>query len=168
MSTVCLIASDTPLPFIDMRILTDYATEFGTVTFLRGFAVGQKSPLPDGDEEAGSMVNKEYVYDFSIEADDTCLEQLKLYLAYNVENGREVDIWSLRLGGDPTKHYTQKIPMKHVKAGTPSTSELNDEVDWYKENFIEPERVKAALNELSVDNIRFVLENSSVCLTVKK
>ena len=165
MSTVCLIASETPLPFIDMRTMKTHASEYGTVTCLEGFAVGERSAvsLEPENAEVGERINKPHVYDISLEADDACLEQLKIYIDH-IDGGGSVEIWSVCPTGDVTKRYKNKIPLRHVK----SADAAEDEIDWYKENYVEPTRVSVTLTELGLENLAFVLENASVCLEIKR
>lgn len=131
-----------------------------------GLAVRQNDfPHGPGDE-VDRFVGKEYNYHISLEADDACVEALRLYLNENMKKESGVELWSIRLGGDYTKHYKTKVPMKNIPADKLEMAE--DDIDWYKENFVIPTRRKVTIEALTTEDILFVLENISACLEIQK
>lgn len=159
MSFASFIASDYPLPKVNLQTLKTFLAMSTAVEFSSGFAV---EPIYYDDE---GFINKKYKYNISLETDNACVESLRQYLIENMKNESEVEVWSIWVGGDYTKHYKTKISFKHTPVKDFDT--VNDDVDWYTEfNFV-PKRRSVYVSALTIEDISFVLDNSGVCLVIK-
>ena len=114
--------------------------------------------------EIDRFVKKAYFYEIDISAPEFALLELKKYLTENTEPSSEIELWSIWLGGDFTKHYltmpkTSNIPNADLK-------DIEDSIDEYAEKHFNPKVRKTRICELSIDDISFIDNHTGVCLIV--
>lgn len=155
MSSVTLIASDYPIPFINRQPslrLTD-----------RSFPHGHLA----GTDDADAYINKQYKNSISLTADESCVDALRQHLNENMRNDSEVEIWSIWLGSGFKEYVNYNVPAKHIPY-----SEIYDveyEIDEYVENkLVKAKHRKTTVQNLQIDDILFVKKNFYVCLTIRK
>lgn len=114
--------------------------------------------------EIDRFIKKAYFYEIDISATKWALSELKKYLTENTKPGNEVELWSIWLGGDFTKHYlsmprTSNIPSAALK-------DIENLIDDYAEEHFNPKIRKMRIHELSIDDISFIGSHTGVCLIV--
>ena len=149
LSIVTLIAYDYPLP----------KTEFHS-----GFSI--LGNYYASCYEVSDFATKKFKYDISLEINNQCIEDLRNYLAKSMVTDTEVELWRIWLGGDYTKPYKEKVPVKHIRSC--ELDDVYDGIDLYTENSFVPQRKETSIMTLAEDDISFVLDNWCVCLAIKK
>ncbi len=114
--------------------------------------------------EIERFVKKAYYYEIDISATNLALSELKKFLTQITLPGSEVELWSLMLGGDLTKHYlsmprTSNIPRADLQ-------EIEESIDAYSEEHFRPKIRKTSICELTINDISFVANHTGVCLIV--
>lgn len=164
MSVIHLLAYDFPLPEVDMRQFKEGFVSKTTIGFLQGFSVINCYCSKD-NVEVFNLITKKYCHDVGLTEEDSCIENFKNYLFKYMKPHTEIEIWSIYLGGDYSKHYTMmprlnNIPLEHLLI-------VNDEIDYFTEYYFKPVKKEINLSMMSKKDVLFVLENTSVCLIIK-
>lgn len=76
-------------------------------------------------------------YAVDISATKLGLSELKKYLTKSTKPGNEVELWSIWLGGDFTKHYSS-IP-KTMNIPSATLYDIEESIDYYAEEHFNPE-----------------------------
>jgi len=157
MSLAYVIACDYPLPETEMEI--EYKSELGFSIYGDYYACCH---------DVSDFVVKKFRYDFSIDTRKQYLEDLRKYLITNMNNNTDVELWSIMLGGDYTKQYeyTIRIPIKNVPLN--ELDAVEDSINYYTEHFFTPQLKYTSVMTLNEDDIGFILNNTGVCLIIKK
>jgi hypothetical protein len=131
---------------------------------IEGFSIEKSYYDRDHCPEINRFVKKEYYYSISVSANRLALMKFKEYLMKNIGSGSEIELWSLWLGGDYTKHY----PAMPKLSNLPNTAwkDVEDSLDYYTENHFNPVIRKVSVCELSIDDISFMTDHTGVCLSV--
>ena len=149
MSHVIILSSDIKMP------------EFYSI---EGFPIEQSYYDRDYCREIDCFVKKEYYYSMDISANKAALLELKKYLMENISPDNEIELWSLWLGGDHTKHYLTMPKISNIPAVV--LDDVEDSIDYYTENNFNPAIRKVSICELSINDISFIQDHSGVCLIV--
>lgn len=160
-----LLASDYPMPKVDFKIFKEKNIAGNFVGFMQGFAVDHCDYLKAETTEIAELISKQYIYDVQFPADISCIEDFKNYLSKNMEPNSEIEIWSIYLGGDNTKHY--KIMPKLNNTSSNDLQMISDEMDYFKEHNFEPERRVTSVISLSKEDVSFFLNNTGACLSIR-
>lgn len=149
MSHILILSSDIKMPEF-------YSTEVFSIT---------KSYYGRECLEIDRFIKKANYYAIEISETKLALSKLKQYLTENTELGSEVELWSIWLGGDFTKHYlsmpkTSNIPSAALK-------DVEDSIDEYAEEHFNPEIRKRHICELSMNDILFINNHTGACLIVR-
>ena len=78
----------------------------------------------------------------------------------------KIELWSIQLGGDYSKHYTKMPRLKNVPLE--DLLMVNDEIDCFTEYHFKPVWREMNLSSLSKKDVLFILENTGVCLAIRK
>ncbi len=135
-----------------------------TIEFVQGFSVINCYHSKDY-MEISNLITRKYCHDVELEEEDSSIENFKNYLFKYMKPHTEIEIWSIYLGGDYSKHYTimprlNNIPLEHLLM-------VNDEIDYFTEYYFKPIKKEINLSMMSRKDISFVLENTGVCIVVK-
>ena len=114
--------------------------------------------------EIDRFVKKAYFYAIDISATKLALSELKKYLTKNTKPGSEVELWSIWVGGDFTKHYLSMPKTSNIPSA--SLKDIEDSIDDYAEEHFNPEIKKTSICELSINDISFIDNHTGVCLIV--
>lgn len=114
--------------------------------------------------ELDRFVKKTYFYAIDISATKLALSELKKYLTENTERGSEVELWSIWLGGDFTKHYLSMPKTSNISYS--ALKDIEDSIDYYSEEHFNPEIRKTSICELSINDISYIDNHTGVCLIV--
>ncbi|SCG82138.1 hypothetical protein DW1_0527 [Proteiniborus sp. DW1] len=164
MSIVHLLAYDFSLPEIDMRVFKEKIAGKSTIGFVQGFSVSNCYWSKD-DIEVSNFITGQYLYDVDLTEEDSCIENFKNYLFRYMKPNSEIELWSIWLGGDDSKHYTIMPRLNNVPSE--DVSMVNDEIGYFAEHYFKPVKRGIELSLLSKKDILFVLENTGVCLIIK-
>ena len=162
---ILLLASDYPTPKVNFTILKEKDSRNISDGFQQGFAVDHCYYLKAETTEIAELISKQYIYNVQLSADISCIEDFNNYLSKNMEPDSEIEIWSIYLGGDYTKHY--KIMPKLNNTSSNDLQMINDELDYFKEHNFKPERRVTGLISLSEEDVAFMLSNTGACLSIK-
>jgi hypothetical protein len=132
---------------------------------IEGFSVGKSYYDRDYCQEIKRFVKKEYYYSIDISTNKPALSSLKEYLTENIRPDGEIELWSVCLGGDFTKHYPTVPKISNIPAVV--LDDVEDSVDYYAENNFNPVIREVSIRELSVNDISFMLDHTGVCLIVR-
>jgi len=116
--------------------------------------------------EINDFATRKFKYDISLEINNQCVEDLRNYLAKSMVKDSEAEIWRIWLGGDYSKPYKEKVPVKHILSC--ELDDVYDCIDLYTENNYVPQRKETSILTLDENDISFVLDNWCVCLTIKE
>ncbi len=100
MSRIYLLAADKPLPLCDFQEMREHQIGGNVVAFAAGFAVSEPAYYRAAVEELGLPL-KPYWYELSLELRGADLRRLTDYLTENLLPGEEVELWAVRIGGEP-------------------------------------------------------------------
>ena len=114
--------------------------------------------------ELDRFIKKEYYYSLGISLNQLALLKFKQYLAKNMTPDSEIELWSLWLGGDTTKHY--KTMPKVSNISNVDLKDIEDLIDYYSENNFSPLIRKVNISELTISDIAFIDTQSGSCLIV--
>jgi hypothetical protein len=114
--------------------------------------------------EIDRFVKKAYFYVIDISATKQALLELKKYLTTNTEPGNEVELWSIWLGGDFTKHYRSMPKISNIPSS--ELKDIEDLIDDYAEEHFNPKIRRTHICELSINDISFIDNHTGVCLVV--
>lgn len=131
---------------------------------IEGFSIEKSYYDRNYCPEIYRFVKKEYYYSIDISANRLALLELKRYLMENIRPDKNVELWSLRLGGDSTKHYLTMPKISNIPFV--ALKDVEDSIDYYAENHFNPIIRKVSVSELSMDDISFMKEHTGVCLSV--
>lgn len=148
MSHVLILSSDTKMPEF-------HSSEALSIT---------KSYYGREYLEIDRFVKKTYFYEIDISASKLALFELKKYIAANMEPGSEVELWSIQLGGDFTKHYLTMPKTSNIP--TAALKDIENLIDEYAEEHFNPKIRKTCIDALSIDDISFIDNHTGVCLIV--
>lgn len=126
-----------------------------------GFSV-EKSYYYQECPEIDRFLIKAYYYTMDISVNELALLELKKYLTENTEAGSEVELWSIWLGGDFTKHYLSMPKISNIP--TKALKEIEDSIDAYAEDHFNPEIRKTRICELCINDISFIDKYTGACL----
>lgn len=147
-----------------MRVYKERIVSQISIGLPQGFAVS-KSYYSKDYTEIADFVKSQYYYEVDLTDEDSCIDNFKDYLLRYMKPSSEIELWSIELDGDYSKHYTimpklNNIPSKDILM-------VDDEIDYYTENYYEPVRREIKLSMLSKKDVLFILENTGVCLTIR-
>jgi len=147
-----------------MRVFREKIIGKTSIGFVQGFSVSNCYWSKD-DVEIANFITRQYLYEVELTEEDSCIENFKNYLSRHMKSNSEIELWSIQLGGDYSKHYTimprlNNVPLEDV-------SIVNDEIDYFSEYYFEPIRREIKLSLLSKKDVLFILENTGVCLIIK-
>lgn len=162
---ILLLASEYPMPKVNLKIFEENDMHNSSVGFQQGFAVEHCYYQKAETIEIAELISKQYIYAVQLTADIFCVEELKNYLSKNMEPNSEIEIWSIYLGGDYTQHY--KIMPKLNTTSPYDLKMISDEMDYFKEHNFEPIRLVAGLILLSEKDVSFILSNTGACLSIR-
>lgn len=116
------------------------------------------------DSEIAYNMIKQYCYTLSFSDELSCLEDLRDYLLKHMKTNSQIDIWSIWLGGDISMNYTimpklNNLPLNDILA-------IYDEMDYFSEYYFRPTIRKTTINSLNEEDIRFISDNTGVCLII--
>lgn len=114
--------------------------------------------------EIDRYIKKEYYNETYINTDHIPLLKLKEYLLKNMKPDSEIELWSLWLGGDFTKHYHTMPKISNIPGG--NLKDVEDSIDYYAENHFSPVIRKVRVSEMSINDISFINTQSGSCLKV--
>jgi len=160
------MAYDHPLPKIK-TITYDCSAPEVCLWLSAGFSVSEGNYADySNSRDAINLAAKKYLYEFSIHKCDQCMEDFRHYLTGNMRDNTELEIWSIWLGNDFTKHDKHKFPVKNIRF-----EDITVDYDWYREELYVhyiPQRRKASVGTLSNDDLSFIEKNYGVCLVIRK
>lgn len=110
------------------------------------------------------FIKKEYYNEIYIYTNNFALWKLKEYLLKNMKTDSEIELWSLWLGGDFTKHYPSMPKISNIP--DVCLNDVEDSIDFYTENHFSPVIKKVSLCELSINDISFLNTQSGSCLII--
>ena len=147
-----------------MRVFREKIIGKTSIGFVQGFSVSNCYWSKD-DVEIANFITRQYLYEVELTEEDSCIENFKNYLSRHMKSNSEIELWSIQLGGDYSKHYTimprlNNVPLEDV-------SIVNDEIDYFPEYHFRPIRREIKLSLLSKKDVLFILENTGVCLIIK-
>lgn len=116
--------------------------------------------------ELDRLIKKEYYYSFGITPNQLALLEFKQYLAKNMVTDSDIELWSLWLGGDLTKHYPTMPKVSNIS--NEDLKDIEELIDYYSENNFSPVIRKVSITELSISDISFLESQSGSCLIVHK
>lgn len=127
---------------------------------VEGFSVDKSYYNRNFCLELDRFIKKEYYYSIYISTDKLALSKLKEYLLKNMNPDSEIELWSLWLGGDTTKHYPTMPKISNI----PNIKDVEDSIDYYTENHFSPIIRKVSVCGLSINDISFINSQSGSCL----
>lgn len=130
---------------------------------VEGFTI-KMSYYGRGCLEFDRFVKKEYYYSIYISTDTLALSKLKEYLLKNMKPDSEIELWSLWLGGDLSKHYHTMPKISNIS--DINLKDIEDSIDYYTETHFSPIIRKASVCGLSLNDIAFINSQSGCCLIV--
>ena len=112
--------------------------------------------------EIDRFVKRAYSCGMDIAVNKLALLELKKYLTENTKAGSEVELWSIWLGGDITKHYPSMPKTSNIPAA--ALKDIEDLIDAYAEDYFNPIIRKTRIGELSISDISFLDNHTGACL----
>ncbi len=114
--------------------------------------------------EIDHFIKKEYYNSIYISTNKLVLSDFKEYLLKNMKPDSEIELWSLWLGGDFTKHYPSMPKISNVP--DISLEDVEDSIDYYTEFHFSPVIKKVTVSGLSINDISFINTQSGSCLII--
>lgn len=129
-----------------------------------GFFVERSYYKRDIYLEFDRFIKKEFYNTIYISINKFALSKLKVYLLKNMKPDSEIELWSLRLCGDSSKHYPSMPKISNIPDA--SLKDVEDSIDYYTENHFSPVIRKMSVCELSINDISYIDIHSGSCLIV--